>query len=135
MLTAFAKSAALAVAVNAALWIAASLIGLVPGLGESTFFGGVLFASVGATAAAAIVASRFTAAGAQKRWAGISLAILLLSFTSPLALGAGNLPISPFNPADTTYNEFRGGIGIAYAILHFTSYVAVQRFIGKQIPE
>ncbi|MEY4035900.1 MAG: hypothetical protein RL715_119 [Chloroflexota bacterium] len=135
MRSAFLKSAALAVAVNAALWIAASLIGLVPGLGESTFFGGVLFASVGATAAAAIVASRFTAAGAQKRWAGISLAILLLSFTSPLALGAGNLPISPFNPADTTYNEFRGGIGIAYAILHFTSYVAVQRFIGKQIPE
>ena len=116
MRSAFLKSAALAVAVNAALWIAASLIGLVPGLGESTFFGGVLFASVGATAAAAIVASRFTAAGAQKRWAGISLAILLLSFTSPLALGAGNLPISPFNPADTTYNEFRGGIGIAYAI-------------------
>ena len=135
MRSAFLKSAALAVAVNAALWIAASLIGLVPGLGESTFFGGVLFASVGATSAAAIVASRFTAAGAQKRWAGISLAILLLSFTSPLALGAGNLPISPFNPADTTYNEFRGGIGIAYAILHFTSYVAVQRFIGKQIPE
>ena len=135
MRSAFLKSAALAVAVNAALWIAVSLIGLVPGLGESTFFGGVLFASVGATAAAAIVASRFTAAGAQKRWAGISLAILLLSFTSPLALGAGNLPISPFNPADTTYNEFRGGIGIAYAILHFTSYVAVQRFIGKQIPE
>jgi len=135
MRSAFLKSAALAVAVNAALWIAASLIGLVPGLGESTFFGGVLFASVGATAAAAIVASRFTAAGAQKRWAGISLAILLLSFTSPLALGAGNLPISPFNPADTTYNEFRGGIGIAYAILHFTSYIAVQRFIGKQIPE
>ena len=135
MRSAFLKSAALAVAVNAALWIAASLIGLVPGLGESTFFGGVLFASVGATAAAAIVASRFTAAGAQKRLAGISLAILLLSFTSPLALGAGNLPISPFNPADTTYNEFRGGIGIAYAILHFPSYVAVQRFIGKQIPE
>jgi hypothetical protein len=135
MRSAFLKSAALAVAVNAALWIAASLIGLVPALGESTFFGGVLFASVGAAAAAAIVASRFTAAGAQKRWAGISLAILLLSFTSPLALGAGNLPISPFNPADTTYNEFRGGIGIAYAILHFTSYVAVQRFIGKQIPE
>ena len=135
MRSAFLKSAALAVAVNAALWIAASLIGLVPGLGESTFFGGVLFASVGATAAAAIVASRFTAAGAQKRWAGISLAILLLSITSPRALGAGNLPISHFNPADTTYNEFRGGIGIAYAILHFTSYVAVQRFIGKQIPE
>ena len=106
-----------------------------PALGESTFFGGVLFASVGATAAAAIVASRFTTAGARKRWAGISLAILLLSFTSPLALGAGNLPISPFNPTDTTYNDFRGGIGIAYAILHFTSYIAVQRFIGKQIPE
>jgi hypothetical protein len=135
MRSAFLKSAALAVAVNAALWIAASLIGLVPALGASTFFGGVLFASVGATAAAAIVASRFTAAGARKRWAGISLAILLLSFTSPLALGAGNLPISPFNPADTTYNDFRGGIGIAYAILHFTSYIAVQRFIGKQIPE
>lgn len=135
MRSAFLKSAALAVAVNAALWIAASLIGLVPALGESTFFGGVLSASVGATAAAAIVASRFTAAGARKRWAGISLAILLLSFTSPLALGAGNLPISPFNPADTTYNEFRGGIGIVYAILHFTTYFAVQRFVGKQIPE
>ena len=135
MLTAFAKSAGLSLLLNGVLWIAASLIGLVPGLGESTFFGGVLFASVGATAAAAIVASRFTAAGARKRWAGISLAILLLSFTSPLALGAGNLPISPFNPTDTTYNDFRGGIGIAYAILHFTSYVAVQRFIGKQIPE
>jgi hypothetical protein len=135
MLTAFAKSAGLSLLLNGVLWIAASLIGLVPGLGESTFFGGVLFASVGATAAAAIVASRFTAAGARKRWAGISLAILLLSFTSPLALGAGNLPISPFNPADTTYNEFRGGFGIAYAILHFTTYFAVQRFVGKQIPE
>ena len=135
MLTAFAKSAGLSLLLNGVLWIAASLIGLVPGLGESTFFGGVLFASVGATAAAAIVASRFTAAGARKRWAGISLAILLLSFTSPLALGAGNLPISPFNPTDTTYNDFRGGIGIAYAILHFTSYIAVQRFIGRQIPE
>lgn len=135
MRSAFLKSATLAVAVNAALWIAASLIGLVPALGESTFFGGVLFASVGATAAAAIVASRFTAAGARKRWAGISLAILLLSFTSPLALGAGNLPISPLNSTDTTYNDFRGGIGIAYAILHFTSYIAVQRFIGRQIPE
>jgi len=135
MRSAFLKSAALAVAINAALWIVASLIGLVPALGESTFFGGVLFASVGSAAAAAIVASRFTAAGARKRWAGISLAILLLSFTSPLALGAGNLPISPFNPTDTTYNDFRDGIGITYAILHFTSYVAVQRFIGKQIPE
>ena len=132
---AFVKSAGLALVLNGVIWIVASLIGLVPGLGESTFFGGVLFASVGATAAAAIVASRFTAAGARKRWAGISLAILLISFTSPLALGAGNLPISPFNPTDTTYNDFRGGIGIAYAILHFTSYVAVQRFIGKQIPE
>ena len=135
MRAAFAKSAGLALVLNGVIWIAASLIGLVPALGESTFFGGVLFASVGASAAAAIVASRFTAAGARKRWAGISLAILLLSFTSPLALGAGNLPISPFNPTDTTYNDFRGGIGIAYAILHFTSYVAVQRFIGKQIPE
>ena len=135
MRAAFAKSAGLALVLNGVIWIVASLIGLVPGLGESTFFGGVLFASVGATAAAAIVASRFTAAGARKRWAGISLAILLISFTSPLALGAGNLPISPFNPTDTTYNDFRGGIGIAYAILHFTSYVAVQRFIGKQIPE
>ena len=135
MRAAFAKSAGLALVLNGVIWIAASLIGLVPALGESTFFGGVLFASVGATAAAAIVASRFTAAGARKRWAGISLAILLLSFTSPLALGAGNLPISPFNPTDTTYNDFRGGIGIAYAILHFTSYIAVQRFIGRQIPE
>ena len=131
---AFVKSAALAVAVNVTLWVAASLIGLVPGLGESTFFGGVIFASVGATAAAAIVASRFTAAGARRRWAGISLAILLISFVSPLALGAGNLPISPFNPADTTYNDFRGGFGIAYSILHITTYVAVQRFIGRQIP-
>lgn len=135
MLMAFAKSAGLSLLLNGMLWAAASLIGLVPGLGESTFFGGVLIASVGAAAAAAIVASRFTAAGARKRWAGISLAILLLSFTSPLALGAGNLPISPLNPTDTTYNDFRGGIGIAYAILHFTSYIAVQRFIGRQIPE
>jgi hypothetical protein len=135
MRRAFLKSAALAVAVNAALWIAASLIRLVPALGESTFFGGVIFASIGSTAAAAAVASRFTTAGARKRWGGISLGILLISFVSPLALGAGNLPISPFNPADTTYNEFRGGFGIAYSILHVTTYMAVQRFIGKQIPE
>ena len=131
---AFLKSAAAAVAINMALWIAASLIGLVPGLGESTFFGGVVFASIGATAAAAIVASRFTAAGARTRWGGISLAILLVSFVSPLALGAGNLPISPFDPADTTYNEFRGGFGIVYSILHVTTYAAVQRFIGRQVP-
>jgi hypothetical protein len=61
MRRAFIKSAAAAVAVNAALWVVAAVIGLVPALGESTFFGGVLFASFGATAAAAIVASRFTA--------------------------------------------------------------------------
>ena len=67
MRSAFIKGAATAVAVNAALWIVAAMIGLVPALGESTFFGGVLFASFGATAAAAIVASRFTAAGARKR--------------------------------------------------------------------
>jgi len=132
---AFVKSAALAVAINVGIWIVASLIGLVPELGASTFFVGVIFASVGATAAAAIVASRFTAAGAQRRWAGASLAILLLSFVFPLALGAGNLPISSFNPADTTYNDFRSGFGIAYSILHLTTYVAVQRYIGKQIPE
>jgi hypothetical protein len=62
MRRAFVKSAAAAVAVNAVLWVVAAVIGLVPALGESTFFGGVLFASFGATAAAAIVASRFTAA-------------------------------------------------------------------------
>jgi hypothetical protein len=132
---AFVKSAGAAVAVNAALWVLAATIGLVPALGESTFFGGVIAASIGGTAAAAIVASRFTTAGARKRWAGVSLAILLLSFISPLALGAGNLPISPFNPADTTYNEFRGGFGIAYSILHVTTFLAVQRFIGREIPE
>ena len=135
MRSAFVKSAAVAVAVNASLWVMAALIGLVPALGESTFFGGVLFASFGATAAAATVASQFTTAGARKRWAGVSLAILLLSFVSPLALGAGNLPISPLNPADTTYNEFRGGFGIAYSILHVTTYLAVQRFIGRVIPD
>ena len=47
MRAAFAKSAGLALVLNGAIWIAASLIGLVPALGESTFFGGVLFASVG----------------------------------------------------------------------------------------
>lgn len=132
---AFVKSAGAAVAINAALWVLAATIGLVPALGESTFFAGVIAASIGGTAAAAIVASRFTTAGARKRWAGVSLAILLLSFISPLALGAGNLPISPFNPADTTYNEFRGGFGIAYSILHVTTFLAVQRFIGREIPE
>ena len=129
------KSAALATMVNAALWIAAAAIGLVPAIGEATFFASVIFASIGATAAAGLVASRFKAAGSRKRWAGISLAILLLSFVSPLALGAGNLPISPFNPADTTYNGFRGGFGIAYSILHVTTYLAVQRFIGARVPE
>jgi len=43
MRRAFIKSAAAAVAINAALWVVASLIGLVPALGESTFFGGVEF--------------------------------------------------------------------------------------------
>ena len=65
----------------------------------------------------------------------VSLAILLLSFASPLALGAGNLPISPFDPTNTAYNDFRGGIGIVYSILHVTTYLAVQRFIGRRVPE
>ena len=135
MRVAFAKSALLAVFVNGAIWAAASIVGLVPGLAESTFFGGVLFASAGATAAAALVAQRFTATGARTRWSGVSLAILLLSFASPLALGAGNLPISPFDPTNTAYNDFRGGIGIVYSILHVTTYLAVQRFIGRRVPE
>ena len=63
MRRAFIQSAAAAVAVNAAIWIVAAVIGLVPALGESTFFGGVLFASFGATAAAAIVAPAAAAVG------------------------------------------------------------------------
>ena len=41
----------------------------------------------------------------------------------------------PFDPTNTAYNDFRGGIGIVYSILHVTTYLAVQRFIGRRVPE
>ena len=134
MLAAVNRGAALAAIGNLALWIVASIVGIVPPIGETVpTFAGVAFASAGGVAAAGLVARIFVGAWRRYMWDRAALVVLLMSFGSPLGLAMGVIPVSPIDPTNELLISFKGGIAAIYAVLHLTTFAAVQRTVAGAI--
>ena len=133
MLKAVNRGAALAVIVNLALWAVASIAGVVPPIAETIpTVAGVAFASAGGVAAAGLVARIFVGTWRRYMWDRAALLVLLMSLGSPLGLALGVIPVSPIDPTNELLISFKEGIALIYAVLHFTTYFAVQRTVAKE---
>jgi hypothetical protein len=133
MRAAVVRGAALAAIGNLALWIVASIVGVVPPIGETVpTVAGVAFASVGGVAAAGMVARIFVSTWRRYLWDRAALVVLLMSLGSPLGLALGVIPVSPIDPTNELLISFKEGIALIYAVLHFTTYFAVQRTVAKE---
>jgi hypothetical protein len=133
MLKAVNRGAALAVIVNLALWAVASIAGVVPPIAETIpTVAGVAFASAGGVAAAGMVARIFVGTWRRYMWDRAALLVLLMSLGSPLGLALGVIPVSPIDPTNELLISFKEGIALIYAVLHFTTYFAVQRTVAKE---
>lgn len=133
MRAAVVRGAALAAVVNLAIWFLAAVAGVVPPLAESVpTVVGVAFASVGGVAAAGMVAWIFLSKWRRYLWDRAALLVLLMSLGSPLGLALGVIPVSPIDPTNELLISFKEGIALIYAVLHFTSYFAVQRTVAKE---
>ena len=133
MRAAVVRGAARAAIGNLALWIVASIVGVVPPIGETIpTVAGVAFASVGGVAAAGLVARIFVSTWRRYMWDRAALLVLLMSLGSPLALALGVIPVSPIDPANELLISFKEGIALIYTVMHFTTYFAVQRTVAKE---
>ena len=133
MLRAVNRGAALAVIVNFALWAVASIAGVVPPIADTIpTVAGVAFASSGGVAAAGLVARIFVGAWRRYLWDRAALLVLLMSLGSPLGLAMGVIPVSPIDPTNELLISFKEGIALIYAVMHFTTYFAVQRTVAKE---
>ena len=133
MRAAVVRGAALAAIGNLALWIVASIVGVVPPIGETIpTVAGVAFASAGGVAAAGLVARIFVSTWRRYLWDRAALVVLLMSLGSPLGLALGVIPVSPIDPTNELLISFKEGIALIYAVLHFTTYFAVQRTVAKE---
>ena len=133
MLSAVNRGAALAVIVNLALWVVASIAGVVPPIAETVpTVAGVAFASAGGVAAAGLVARIFVGTWRRYLWDRAALMVLLMSLGSPLGLAMGVIPVSPIDPTNELLISFKEGIALIYAVMHFTTYFAVQRTVAKE---
>ena len=133
MLSAVNRSAALAVIVNLALWAVASIAGVVPPIADTIpTVAGVAFASSGGVAAAGLVARIFVGTWRRYLWDRAALMVLLMSLGSPLGLAMGVIPVSPIDPTNELLISFKEGIALIYAVMHFTTYFAVQRTVAKE---
>jgi hypothetical protein len=133
MLAAVNRGAALAAIGNLALWIVASIVGIVPPIGETVpTVAGVALASSGGVAAAGIVARIFVGTWRRYLWDRAALVVLLMSFGSPLGLALGVIPVSPIDPTNELLISFKEGIALIYAVMHVTTYLAVQRTVAKE---
>jgi hypothetical protein len=133
MLAAVNRGAALAAIGNLALWIVASIVGIVPPIGETVpTVAGVALASSGGVAAAGIVARIFVGTWRRYLWDRAALLVLLMSFGSPLGLAMGVIPVSPIDPTNELLISFKEGIALIYAVMHITTYLAVQRTVAKE---
>ena len=133
MLSAVNRGAALAVIVNLALWAVASIVGVVPPIAETLpTVAGVAFASAGGVAAAGLVALIFVGTWRRYLWDRAALLVLLMSLGSPLGLALGVIPVSPIDPTNELLISFKEGIALIYAVMHFTTYFAVQRTVAKE---
>jgi hypothetical protein len=134
MRAAVVRGAALAAVVNLAIWFVAALAGVVPPLAESVpTVVGVAFASAGGVAAAGIVANRFIGTGARRRWDRVAWVILVLSIGSPIGLALGLIPVSPIDPTNALLISFKSGIAAIYAVMHVTTFIAVQRTVAEAV--
>jgi hypothetical protein len=133
MRAAVVRGAALAAVVNLAIWFVAAVAGVVPPLAESVpTVVGVAFASAGGVAAAGLVARIFVGTWRRYLWDRAALLVLLMSLGSPLGLALGVIPVSPIDPTNELLISFKGGIALIYAVMHFTTYFAVQRTVAKE---
>ena len=133
MLSAVNRGAALAVIVNLALWAVASIAGVVPPIADTIpTVAGVAFASSGGVAAAGLVARIFVGTWRRYLWDRAALLVLLMSLGSPLGLALGVIPVSPIDPTNELLISFKEGIALIYAVMHFTTYFAVQRTVAKE---
>ena len=133
MLSAVNRGAALAVIVNLALWAVASIAGVVPPIADTIpTVAGVAFASSGGVAAAGLVARIFVGTWRRYLWDRAALAVLLMSLGSPIGLAMGVIPVSPIDPTNELLISFKEGIALIYAVMHFTTYFAVQRTVAKE---
>jgi hypothetical protein len=133
MLSAVNRGAALAVIVNLALWAVASIAGVVPPIADTIpTVAGVAFASSGGVAAAGLVARIFVGTWRRYLWDRAALMVLLMSLGSPLGLAMGVIPVSPIDPTNELLISFKEGIALIYAVMHFTTYFAVQRTVAKE---
>jgi hypothetical protein len=133
MLRAVNRGAALAAIVNLALWVVASIAGVVPPIADTIpTVAGVAFASAGGVAAAGIVARVFVGSWRRYLWDRAALVILLMSFGSPLGLAMGVIPVSPIDPTNELLISFKVGIAVIYAVMHVTTFLAVQRTVAKE---
>ena len=133
MLAAINRGAALAAIGNLALWIVVSIVGIVPPIGESVpTVAGVAVASAGGVAAAGLVARIFVGTWRRYMWDRAALFVLLMSFGSPLGLALGVIPVSPIDPTNELLISFKDGIALIYAVMHVTTYLAVQRTVAKE---
>jgi len=133
MLSAVNRGAALAVIVNLALWAVASIAGVVPPIADTIpTVAGVAFASSGGVAAAGLVARIFVGTWRRYLWDRAALLVLVMSLGSPIGLAMGVIPVSPIDPTNELLISFKEGIALIYAVMHFTTYFAVQRTVAKE---
>jgi len=133
MLNAVIRGAARASIVNLALWVIASVAGVVPPMADTIpTVAGVAFASAGGVAAAGIVARIFVGTWRRYLWDRAALLVLVMSLGSPLGLAMGVIPVSPIDPTNELLISFKAGIAVIYAVTHFTTYFAVQRTVAKE---
>jgi hypothetical protein len=133
MLRAVIRGAALAAIVNLALWVVASIAGVVPPIAETLpTVAGVAFASAGGVAAAGLVARIFVGTWRRYLWDRAALLVLAMSLGSPIGLAMGVIPVSPIDPTNELLISFKEGIALIYAVMHFTTYFAVQRTVAKE---
>jgi len=133
MLRAVIRGAALAAIVNLALWAVASIAGVVPPIAETLpTVAGVAFASAGGVAAAGLVARIFVGTWRRYLWDRAALLVLVMSLGSPIGLAMGVIPVSPIDPTNELLISFKEGIALIYAVMHFTTYFAVQRTVAKE---
>ena len=133
MRAAIIRGAVLAAVVNLAIWFVAAVAGVVPPIGETVpTVAGVAFASVGGVAAAGMVARIFVSTWRRYLWDRAALVVLLMSLGSPLALALGVIPVSPIDPTNELLISFKEGIALIYTVMHFTTYLAVQRTVATE---
>ena len=133
MRAAIVRGAALAAVVNLVIWIVAAVAGVVPPLADTVpTVAGVAFASAGGVAAAGIVARIFVGTWRRYLWDRTALVVLLMSLGSPIGLALGVIPVSPIDPTNELLISFKDGIALIYAVMHVTTYLAVQRTVAKE---